>query len=414
MKKLDPARETWMHAEETRAVMAVLASAGGSARFVGGAVRNALLGRGVDDVDIATPLLPEEVARRFDAAHIQAVPTGLEHGTITAVMNGKAFEITTLRRDVATDGRHAVVAFSDSWAEDAARRDFTINALYASQDGEVFDFNGGLNDLEAGRVRFIGDPVIRIREDYLRIMRLFRFQAWYGSDKIDEDALRAATAERGGLKNLSGERVQKELLRLLEAEQPCPSLRAMAAADILSEIMPDGIGLDRFERLVAIDAANFFVVDPVLRLAALLPAAPTVAAALAERLKFSNENRNRIIDLAGAQEQLAPFMPVRELRKLLYQLGAHCVRDRILLRWSEDKKNSNAVAWRALLALADAWVRPRFPLTGRDVMAAGIRQGPLVGAVLSEVEKWWIANDFSDDALSLAERLKAVVQAVAS
>ncbi|MGH6878125.1 MAG: CCA tRNA nucleotidyltransferase, partial [Rhizomicrobium sp.] len=282
MMTLDPCRETWMRAEETRAVMAALTSAGGAARFVGGAVRNALLGREVGDVDIATPLLPEEVARRLEAAHIVAVPTGIEHGTITAVVDGKGFEVTTLRRDVTTDGRRAVVAFSDSWAEDARRRDFTINALYAAPDGELFDYTGGLDDLAAARVRFIGDPVARIREDYLRILRLFRFQAWYGKGEIDEDALHAATAERAGLQRLSGERVQKELLRLLAAEQPCPPLRAMAAAGILDEIIPHAGRLDTLERLAAIDAANFFAADPMLRLAALAQPAPSVAAAISE------------------------------------------------------------------------------------------------------------------------------------
>jgi poly(A) polymerase len=411
-KKLDPSREPWMRAAETRAVMDALTSGGGAARFVGGAVRNALLQREVGDIDIATPLLPQAVMRRLESARIRAVPTGIEHGTITAIVNGHAFEVTTLRRDVETDGRHAVVAYSAKWEEDAQRRDFTINALYASADGELFDFNGGLDDLDLGRVRFIGDPVARIREDYLRILRLFRFHAWYGKGEIDKDALHAATAERAGLRRLSGERIQKELLRLLGAEQPCPALHAMKIAGILAEILPDVASLDRFDALVSIDAAYFFPADPVLRLAALAPPIPAIAEAVAVRLKLSNEHRDRIVDLAGAREKLSPDMPVHELRSLLYRLGTARVHDRILLAWSDDKDPSNTIAWRALLALADAWVRPRFPLTGRDVMAAGIPEGPLVGKVLSDVEEWWIANNFTDDESSLVERLKAVVQGV--
>ncbi|HEX4080133.1 MAG TPA: CCA tRNA nucleotidyltransferase [Rhizomicrobium sp.] len=411
-KKLDPSREAWMRAAETSAVMDALTSGGGAARFVGGAVRNALLQREVGDVDIATPLLPQEVMSRLESARIRAVPTGIEHGTITATVNGRPFEVTTLRRDVETDGRHAVVAYSEKWEEDAQRRDFTINALYASADGELFDFHGGLDDLDLGHVRFIGDPVARIREDYLRILRLFRFHAWYGKGEIDKGALHAATAERTGLRRLSGERIQKELLRLLGAERPCPCLHVMNVAGILAEVIPEAVSLDRLDALVAIDAACFFPADPVLRLAALTPAVPAVAESVADRLKLSNEHRDRIVDLAGAPENLSPAMPVCELRSLLYRLGTGRIRDRIFLRWSEDKDPSHAIAWRALLALAEAWVRPRFPLTGRDVMAAGVPEGPLVGKVLSDVEEWWIANNFTDDGPSLGERLKTVVQGV--
>jgi poly(A) polymerase len=262
-------------------------------------------------------------------------------------------------------------------------------------------------------VRFIGEPSARIREDYLRILRLFRFHAWYGKGEIDEEGLRAATAERSGLQRLSGERVQKEMLRLLEAENPVPSLRAMAATGILAELFPDGTRLDLAERLTAIDAANFFAADPVLRLAALLPDDPAVAEAVAARLKLSNQNRGRIGDLAGANEKLVPYLSVREVRRLLYRLGTQRFRDLIFLRWADDQKDSNANAWRALLALADTWERPRFPLTGREVMAAGVPEGPHVGRVLAEVEEWWIDSDFTEDRLSLAERLKAIVQSSA-
>ena len=396
-----------MTAPETRKVMSAL----GNARFVGGAVRNALLGREITEVDIATPLRPDEVMKRIEAAGLKAVPTGIDHGTITAVSNGKPFEVTTLRRDVETDGRHAVVAFSEDWAEDAKRRDFTMNALYASADGEVFDTVGGVDDLKAGRVRFVGDPVTRIREDYLRILRLFRFHAWYGRGEIGADALRAAASEKAGIKGLSGERLQKEMLRLLEADDPMPSLRAMAATGILAEVLPGALNLARLERLIAIDTDNFFPPDTVLRLAVLLP--PGDGRAIADRLRLSNQQRDRLVDISGVQEKIVSYLSIKEVRKLLYVLGPARFRDRVFLKWAEDTKASNAVQWRALLALADSWQRPRFPLTGENVKAAGVPEGPLIGRILGEVEEWWIDSDFTDDEFSLAERLKAVVQATA-
>jgi poly(A) polymerase len=263
-------------------------------------------------------------------------------------------------------------------------------------------------------VRFIGDPIQRIREDYLRILRLFRFHAWYGKGEIDESALSAVAAERKGMRILSGERVRKEVLRLLEAENPVPALHTMHADKILAEVLPCETNLDRLERLVAIDGANFFAPDPTLRLAALVAKDARAAQSLNERLKLSNDERDRLIDLANAHERLTPYLPVREVRRTLYRLGQQRLRDRVMLAWADDTNMSNAVTWRALLALADAWVRPRFPLTGRDVMAAGIPEGPLVGKVLSDIEEWWIANDFTDDTVSIAERLKAATQALQS
>jgi poly(A) polymerase len=409
MKRLDPGFESWMRAPETQAVMAAL---GGEARFVGGVVRNALLRQPVSDIDIATPLTPDEVTKRLQAAKLNAVPTGIEHGTVTAITNGKHFEVTTLRRDVATDGRRAVVAFTADWKEDAARRDFTMNALYAAADGEIFDYFAGLADLEAGRVRFVGDATIRIREDYLRILRLFRFHAWYGRGEIDKDALHAAAAEKAGIGQLSGERISKEMLRLLEAENPVPVLRLMASSGILGEILPGNLLIPRLERLAQIDANNFFTPDPILRLASLLPDA-TSANAVADRFKLSNADRTRLEDVLGGKDRIVSYLSIKEVRKLLYRLGPKAFKDRATLRWAEDPKDSNAVQWRALLAVADAWDRPEFPLTGREVMNAGVPEGPLVGRILAEVEDWWIDSDFTDDEFSLAERLKAVVQATA-
>jgi poly(A) polymerase len=409
MKRLDPKLESWMRADETQSVMNALR---GEARFVGGVVRNALLRQPVSDIDLATPLTPDEVTKRLQAANINAVPTGIEHGTVTAIANGKHFEVTTLRRDVATDGRRATVAFTTDWKEDAARRDFTMNALYASADGEIFDYFGGLADLEAGRVRFVGDATTRIREDYLRILRLFRFHAWYGKGEIDKDALHAAAAQKAGIAQLSGERIAKEMLRLLAAENPVPVLRLMASSGILAEILPGNLQILRLERLAQIDANNFFTPDPILRLAALLSDA-AMANAVADRLKLSNADRTRLEEVLGSKDKIVSYLSIKEVRKLLYRLGPKAFKDRATLRWAEDPKESNAVQWRALLAVADAWDRPEFPLTGREVMNAGVPEGPLVGRILAEVEDWWIDSDFTEDEFSLAERLKAVVQATA-
>ncbi|HUO93823.1 MAG TPA: CCA tRNA nucleotidyltransferase [Rhizomicrobium sp.] len=410
MTRLDPQRTAWMQAKPLAKVMAAL---GGEARYVGGAVRNTLMGRQVKDIDIATPLVPQEVVRRLEAAGLKAVPTGIEHGTITAVADRQPYEVTTLRRDVETDGRRAVVAFATDWKEDAARRDFTINALYASADGAIFDYHNGLADLKDGRVRFIGDAVTRIREDYLRILRLFRFHAWYGKGEIDSVALKSAAAEKSGLQKLSGERIAREFLRLLEADNPLPVLRTMAATGILSEIIPATLDMTRLERLCAIDGNNFFTPDPVLRLAALLGADEKLSASVAERFRLSNKDRARIEDLAGAKEKIVSYMTPHEVRKFVYRLGIDRFSDRVFLRWAGDPKASNAIQWRALREVAKTWPRPVFPLTGRDVMNAGVPEGPLVGQILNEVEEWWIDADFTDDEFSLAERLKAVVQATA-
>ena len=408
--KLDPKRHVWMTAPQTRAVLDAL---GGQGRFVGGAVRNALLGKPVADIDIATPLLPADVTARLKAAGLGAVPTGIEHGTVTAVANGKPFEVTTLRRDVATDGRRAVVAFTTDWAEDAQRRDFTMNALYADADGAILDTVGGVEDLQAGRVRFVGDAATRIREDYLRILRLFRFHAWYGKGTIDSEALHAAAAEKGGLTLLAGERVSKEMLRLLEADDPVPVLRQMAASGILADVLIGNLNLARLEHLVRIDAEAFFKPDAILRLAALLPSEAAEARAVAKEWRLSNADSDRLADIAGAREKIVSYLSVKEVRKLLYRLDAQRFKDRVFLKWAEDPKESNAINWRMLLAVADSWERPRFPLTGREVMLAGVPEGPLVGRILTEVEDWWVDADFIEDEFSLAERLKAVVQATA-
>jgi len=400
---------TWITDARTKSVMESLGQ--GAARFVGGCVRNTILGVPVDDVDIATVLKPEEVIAHLDRAGIKAVPTGIEHGTVTAVVDGKPYEITTLRKDVKTDGRHAEVTFSADWNEDASRRDFTMNALYADRDGTLHDPMGGYDDALSGTVRFIGEPQARIKEDYLRILRFFRFNAWYGKGEYDKDGLAACAANKDGLKRLSGERVQKETLKLLAARDPMPAIRAMAAAGILVEVLPEAANFERFAALSEIESHQLFTSDPVLRLGALLTGQEIEINTLADRLKLSNEVRDRLIRMHTDQTKLVSYLSIREVRKALYWMGADTFKDCVMLHWAVDPKLNNAVQWRALLAIADSWERPKFPLTGEEVMAAGVPEGPMVGRVKREVEEWWVDVDFLDDRLSIVERLKAIVQA---
>jgi len=369
-------------------------------------VRNALLGEPAGDIDIATPLPPGEVVQHLQAAGLIAVPTGIEHGTVTAISCGKPYEVTTLRRDIETFGRRAVVAYTADWKEDAARRDFTINALYAGEDGRVFDYFNGLADLAARRVRFIGDARTRIREDYLRILRLFRFHAWYGRGSLDRESVNAAVNEKSGLNLLSGERVQKELLRLLEAKDPWPTLVAMQEAGILAEILPGDLQPMRLRHLIAIQGANALPLDGVLRLAALLPDHVTVARSLAEKLKLSNVARDRIIDAAEKDSRVGAELLSSEARKLIYRLGVSRFRDQLLLQWARSAASADDPRRLALFALAQNWQSPQFALNGNDVMALGIEEGPEIGVLLREVENWWVENEFAPTRADLLKRLE--------
>jgi poly(A) polymerase len=406
----------WMIAAETAAVMDALEAAGGAdcARYVGGCVRNTLIGKPVSDIDIATRLAPEQVTKALAAAKLKAVPTGVEHGTVTAISGGKPFEITTLRRDVATDGRRAVVAFTDDWAEDAQRRDFTLNALYARRDGTLFDPTGhGVADARAGRIVFVGEAEHRVREDYLRILRFFRFFAWYGAGPADAAALAACEALKGELATLSAERVSKELLKLLGADDPREAVALMARTGVLGEVLPAPIDLARFNGVVAIEEDQLFENDPVLRLAALLPDDQIGAVQFAERLRLSNAQRDRIAAALAPTPAFKSWMSPREIRRTLYRLGPEPFRDRAKLAWARAGRTATTPQWRGMIALGEGWSAPAFPLTGEDVIAAGVPKGPMVGQVLREVEEWWIDHDFIDDKLSTIEKLKSVAQGMA-
>jgi poly(A) polymerase len=393
--------QPWMTAPATRAVIGALQKAGGpdAARFVGGCVRDALLSRPVSDIDIATPLTPDAVTAALEAAGLGAHPTGIEHGTVTATCRGRPFEVTTLRRDVETDGRRAVVAFTTDWAEDAQRRDFRLNALYLDPDGQVFDpTGGGLADARAGRIVFVGDAETRLREDYLRSLRFFRFLAWYGRGEPDRAALEACARLSEGVKALSGERIAKELLKLLAAPDPRPSVGLMADAGVLDAALPQAGDIARFEAMVEIDP------DPVLRLAALLPGDDLQVAAAAKRLRLSNVERRRLLCAVPEGAEVAVDLSTPDLRRAVYRLGADTVRDRLKLAAAASGEGAQAIA--AALAETEAWARPVFPLGGDDLKAAGVSEGPRFGRLLKLVEDWWADEDFTPDRAAVLARLQ--------
>ena len=375
----------WLTASATRAVMAALAAAGGPdcARFVGGCVRNALIGAPIDDIDIATTLTPDAVVAALKAAGLRSVPTGIEHGTVTGLSEHQPFEITTLRRDVSTDGRRATVAFTTDWAEDAGRRDFRLNALYADADGVILDPTGqGFDDAMAGRIVFVGQPEGRIREDYLRILRFYRFYAWYGRGAPDAAAVAACAALAEGVEQLSAERVSKELLKLLAAPDPRPAVRLMAEAGVLGRVLPP-TDLTLFDAMTAVSP------DPVLRLSALLPADPARTAEVARRLRLSNAQRDRLVEAVGGEVALGLTEP--QARAMIYRDGRQAFEDRVMRAWATGGEAEEA---RRLLALAQEWARPSLPVGGRDLARLGLKPGPETGRLLKAFEAGWIADDF--------------------
>ncbi|MGE0742904.1 MAG: CCA tRNA nucleotidyltransferase [Hyphomonadaceae bacterium] len=400
----------WLKAPETQKLLAALeaARAGGS-RFVGGCVRNTLLGAPVDDLDIATQLTPPETIAVATKAGFAAHLTGIEHGTVTVVVDHQPFEVTTLRRDVSTDGRRATVAFTESWEEDAQRRDFRMNALYADAQGQIHDpTGGGLDDARAGRVIFIGDAHTRIKEDYLRILRFFRFNAWYARTPIDPAGLHACADLVAGLDTLSVERVWKEVKKLLGAPDPRAAWEGLKAIEARARALPELANDARLDALCTLEVDLMLPVDAMTRVAAAL-ADQESARAFSRRLKLANEERDRLVAALGDEVKITSYMSLREMRRAIYRLGNAAFRDRVMLAWAGGG-GDKAQAWRALLAHAQMWTPTRLPLTGDEVMAAGVPAGPKVGVVMREVEEWWIDADFPDDKLSVIERLKAVAQ----
>jgi poly(A) polymerase len=378
-----------MSSPETRRLMQALTEGGAAARFVGGCVRDAWLQRPVKDVDIATPLPPDEVLGRLKAAGLGAVATGLAHGTVTALVNRRPYEITTLRRDLETDGRHARVEFTDDWEADAQRRDLTINALFCDTKGAVWDYVGGAADLAAGRVRFVGEARRRIEEDYLRLLRFFRFHAHYGKGEPDAEGLAASLALAPELARISAERKRDELLKLLAAPDPVPVLRIMREGGVLAEVLPEAgeAEIARLERLLAMLPEA----PPLLRLAALLPEGSVAAAETARRLRLSNDDRDRLVFLRDGATG-APLIAERlAWRRTLQRQGNGAVLARLLLI------DTDLAFLGAAKAEASAWTPKPMPLQGADLVAAGFAPGPALGEILRQVEDWWLLEDRRPD-----------------
>lgn len=408
----------WMTAAPTRATLQALAAGGATVRFVGGCVRDAILGLHPADVDMATTEVPEKVIKRLEKAKLKAVPTGIAHGTVTAVVPPATFQVTTLRRDVETDGRHATVSFGTDWAEDAARRDFTINALYADADGTLHDFTGGRADLAAGIVRFIGDAEARVTEDYLRVLRFFRFHARFAKGAPDAAALAACAAAADKLERLSGERIRDELLKILALPNAADALSLMQQSGVLTALLPEtAFDAALFGRLVALQqaVASTSELEPEVwpRLAILFPAADAaLAERLGERLKLSNAQRLRVAALLGP----APFDPVAMTdealwRQMLYRFGVERCRDRLLLAAAGGLLDEDTVV--ARIVASATWQRPVFPLRGADILAVGFTPGPTVSALLNELEEWWATEGFRPSREACLVRLQQRVQIAA-
>jgi tRNA nucleotidyltransferase/poly(A) polymerase len=399
MKSL--AGQPWLADPALARVFAALGEAGGVSRIAGGAVRNALMGEPIADIDIATTLTPDQVMAAGKKADLGVKPTGIDHGTVMLIADHKPFEVTTLRVDAETFGRKARVAFTGDWAADAGRRDFTMNALYCDADGTILDLVDGYRDIARRRVRFVGDARKRIKEDYLRILRFFRFHARYGKGAPDADGLKACARLRKGLRRLSRERIRQELLKLLAAPRAAETVAVMKERGILAEFLPKPFALDILSRLQRIDATQNLDADPILRLHALIPD----AADLGPRLRLSGEEASRISRMRAAPT-LSPILREQERRAVLYQLGKETWRDAVRLAWARAKPPGGAAAWRELLDFPDGWSIPKFPVTGHDVIRAGVKSGKDIGAALRRLEDWWIASDFKPAKSELLARLK--------
>jgi len=399
----------WLQEAPLAPLLAVLDRDGEEARVVGGAVRNTLIGAPPGDVDIATTALPREVMRRVAAAGFKAVPTGIEHGTITVVADGRPFEVTTLREDVETFGRHAKVAFGRDWRRDAERRDFTMNALSVSRDGAIHDHVGGLADIAARRVRFIGEAARRIAEDYLRILRFFRFHAAYGRGALDPEGLAACIAARAGLEQLSRERIRMELIKLVLAEHAVPTLAVMTEAGLLEQVLGGVPLLASFANMVKLEQGLALAPDPVRRLGALAVSVIEDAERLRERLRLANAEHERLVSMADAWWRISTAWDEREGRVLLYRVGPERFTDRVLIAWTRAPEGAADAGWRALATLPSRWSAPVFPLKAAHFIERGVARGPRLGAALAAAEEAWIAADFPLDKAALAAIADAAV-----
>ena len=412
------ARSGWLAAVELQALLAALSADGEEARVAGGAVRNALLGEAVADVDIATTCLPDDTIARATAAGFKTVPTGYDHGTVTVIAGGQAYEVTTLRADIETDGRHARVVFGRDWRRDAERRDFTINALYCLADGTIVDLVGGIADLESRTLRFIGDAEERIREDFLRILRFFRFFAWYGSGRPDAQGLKACARLKDGLAKLSAERVWSELKKLLEAPDPGRALLWMRQTGVLTAVLPESEkwGIDAVPALIAAERDLGWSPDPLLRLEAMVPPEPARMKAMADRLKLSNAETARLLGWAMAQA-VRPETSDDALRRALYYSESQSVEDRLKLAWvsargraeTDDAALAEAGNYVRLARVLNGWTKPAFPISGDDLIALGSKPGKSLGDVLRKLEAEWVDAGFKTQRDALLERAASLV-----
>jgi poly(A) polymerase len=412
-------RADWLHNRHFQKLLAVLSEGGEEARIAGGAVRNTLLGEPVADIDIATTVLPDETMRRGAAAGFKVVPTGAEHGTITLVVAGHPYEVTTLRADIETDGRRAKVKFGRDWQADAERRDFTINGLYAQADGTVVDLVGGIADIESRTLRFIGDAETRIREDYLRILRFFRFFAWYGKGRPDAEGLKACARLKDGLDGLSAERVWSELRKLLSAPDPSRALLWMRQAGVLTKILPESEkwGIDAIHPLTGAERDLGWPADAMLRLEAIVPPEAPRLATLAERLRMAKIEAARLADWAASAPPPATISDLA-LRQALYRGSQGGISDRLSLSLVSARARAvtqteallEAGAYGRLLKLARNWEKPVFPLKGADLTAMGMAPGRAVGKVLRDLEDEWIESGFSLDREALLARAGTAVR----
>jgi poly(A) polymerase len=394
----------WLKRGGVAQLLVTLNHGGEEARVVGGAVRNALLHLPVGEIDVATTALPEDVIRRVVAAGWKAAPTGIEHGTVTVIIDGKPFEVTTLRRDIETYGRKAKVVFGRDWTADAQRRDFTINALSAAADGEIYDYVGGIADIAARRVRFIGDPQQRIAEDFLRILRFFRFHAWYGEGAPDAAGLRACITARAGLETLSRERVRMELLKLLVAPHATPTLAVMAEAGLLGTVLGGVPLLASFENMAKVEAASAVEPDAMRRLGALGITVREDGERLAQRLRLSNAEAERLLALE-LWSRMSPMHGEKIAHAQLYQLGPQAFVDCVLIAWSRSEVGAADAAWREFANLPRRWTAPIFPLKAADFSRRGVVAGPQMGQALRAAEMAWIDADFPAD--------RAAIEAIA-
>ena len=395
----------WFRRRGVQALFTALNRDGHEARAVGGALRNTLLGLPVSDIDFAATALPGDIMRFAGDAGLKSIPTGIEHGTITVLVEDARYEVTTLRRDVETHGRHATVAFTRDWAADAARRDFTINALYAAADGSVVDPLGGLGDLRARRVRFINSARERIAEDYLRILRFFRFTAEYGDGPPDAEGLAACITERAGLARLSPERVRAEMLRILVSREPMAAIEPMAETGLLTGRFGGVVYPGALARAAAIEAALGLPPVPIRRLAALAVRIEEDAARLTARLRLSNAEAARLDAMGRLEPAIRREMDDFSAKRALYRVGPERFRDRVLIAWAKSADAETDAVWRHIDQLPGRWTPPSFVLSGQDLMARGLKPGPQIGAALRELEAKWIASDFT---LSREELLRSL------